>query len=116
MAHGQTNLTGSLPGVLTVLEPERPTHGRIPEQAKPWFAIGVAQRLRNDVRGPLREMSNEQLKHMAATIALNATILPHLTKYHLADGHPNAAGHASIADAAWPWLEPKLADLRRRRR
>lgn len=47
---------------------------------------------------------------------MGATILPHLTKYHLADGHPNAAGHASIADAAWPWLEPKLADLRRRRR
>jgi hypothetical protein len=63
---------------LTFVKLERPTHGGIPEQAKPWFGIGVAHRLRNDVRGPLREMSNEQLKHMAATIGLNATLLPHL--------------------------------------
>lgn len=49
----------------------------IPEPFKPWLAILVAHALRGDVTRPLREMEDQALRHMDATIALNHITLPH---------------------------------------
>jgi hypothetical protein len=75
---GPESPTVSLTGALTVLEPEPPGHGGLPEGVKPWASLWVSHRLRGNVTGALRQMSNQELRHTAATIALNAKILPHL--------------------------------------
>ena len=50
----------------------------IPEPVKPWAWVAVVHALRGDVRAPFRQMPDAELRHMAATIGVNAMILPHL--------------------------------------
>ena len=51
--------------------------GIVPEEARPWAAIAVSSLLRGNVRNPLREMPDEQLRYVAASIGLYAIIVPH---------------------------------------
>ena len=50
----------------------------IPGPVKPWAGIAVAHALRGDVAGPLRQMPDAELRHLAATIGVNMIILRHL--------------------------------------
>ena len=50
----------------------------IPGPVKSWVWIVVSQLLRSNVSHPLRQMPDEQLRHIAATIGVNTLILPHL--------------------------------------
>ncbi|MHA1107480.1 MAG: SGNH/GDSL hydrolase family protein [Alphaproteobacteria bacterium] len=61
-----------------------------------------------------RAAAAENIPFLDLSPALADKFGNHFTDYVIPiDGHPNEAGHAEIADAAWPWLEPKLAALRR---
>ena len=52
--------------------------GGIPIEVQPWAWIAVSQSLRGNVSAALRQMPDEQLRHIAATIGVNTMILPHL--------------------------------------
>jgi hypothetical protein len=67
------NKTSREPG-----QPELRQSYLIPEPVKPWLQVAVAQLRRRNVTGPLRQMSEEQLRHIATTIGLNAISLPRL--------------------------------------
>lgn len=61
-----------------------------------------------------RAAAAENIPFLDLSPALADSFGKHFTDYVIPiDGHPNEAGHALIADAAWPWLEPRLAALRR---
>ena len=52
--------------------------GGIPIEVQPWAWIAVSQSLRGNVSAALRQMPDEQLRHIAATIGVNTMILAHL--------------------------------------
>jgi hypothetical protein len=79
--------------------------GGIPEMIQPWAGILVAHALRGDVAGPLREMPDEQLRHLARSIALNHGILSQcLTQLDL----PPIEGHGFWAGIVLPAIRSEL--------
>ena len=56
----------------------------IPVEGQPWAWIAVANMLGNNVTGPIRQMSDQQLRYIAASIGLFHTIVPHyLTQWNI---------------------------------
>ena len=77
----------------------------IPAEVQPWAWVAVAYALRDDVAGPLRQMPDAELRHMAASIGLYATILPqYLAQWDL----PPLEGPGFWAGAVLPAIRIEL--------
>ena len=88
----------------------QPVGGGITEEVLPWAGILVAQALRGDVQSPMRDMSDQQLRYLAANIGLyHGLISFYLEQWEL----------EPLADVGfWPGvvLPAILAELERRKR